>query len=215
MLKNKTIIQRICKQTQLCLEHSNTYSEGLGFDANSLVLRAQVQQKFLQRIQVVEIIDSCINHHHHLDTNGQCFDCFSESRSQVKINSKGRRGHWSHLGDMLQELRARQTLGHYSTLGFIVKEVQQSWVQFKQPIRHTGTLYQLCIGQHYWHRWTSAALRQLIWAEIEILHLPVAKQQVKPLVEVRLKCQAATRWEWMFDVFVYFGYVRCFKIQHA
>lgn len=39
---------------------------------------------------------------------------------------------------------------------------------------------------------------------MEIVHLPVAKQQVKPLAEVRQKHQAAARWECMFDVFVYF-----------
>lgn len=54
--------------TQSGLNVCATYTEGLGFDTNSLVLPAQVQQKVLQRVQVIQMIDSCINHHHHLNT---------------------------------------------------------------------------------------------------------------------------------------------------
>lgn len=75
------------------------------------------------------------------------FSCPGQDHSRTRIRNqstgsvrRGWRNYWPHLGNMFQELWAREALWHDSTLGFVAEQGKQSWVQLKKPRKDTSTV---------------------------------------------------------------------------
>lgn len=51
------------------LHYGGSYSKRLWFDSHCLMLSAQVEQKVLQGVKVVQVADCSVDHKHHLEAH--------------------------------------------------------------------------------------------------------------------------------------------------